>query len=437
MKRWLVVSLVLLALLVLLAPGIVGRLAETNIEENISWAESESPGVTIETESFERGWFTSEGRHRVVLDGGRFRDAANQYQEATGNPELPSLIIDTQLEHGPLPGGSLFPGLATSVSTFQVDPGNGELFDVPGTLTSKVGLTGESDSHLLLEQGSFEHDGASFAWQGVDMNVTSNPANGAITVDGEIKPWKIIAEDAVVDISAVTISANQVRSDFGFNVGSVEMQVGEITLEEDANAFSIGGISLTANTSVDDARLDANSIFNMHKVTIPMFGEVDFDMDFTLTGADAASARVIGEAVQEAQGAIDPETALANLYPEIEDELQVLFSKGFEMRLDQLDVALPQGVIATKMTVDVAESDAAASGGFNWSSVLLNTTATIDMRIPGAIYEMASMMNPQAGSLVAMGLLVPDGEDFIMNAEYAQGLVNVNGAPMPIPMPIQ
>ena len=36
-----------------------------------------------------------------------------------------------------------------------------------------------------------------------------------------------------------------------------------------------------------------------------------------------------------------------------------------------------------------------------------------------------------------MGLLVPDGDDYIMNAEYAQGLVNVNGAPMPIPMPMQ
>jgi hypothetical protein len=45
------------------------------------------------------------------------------------------------------------------------------------------------------------------------------------------------------------------------------------------------------------------------------------------------------------------------------------------------------------------------------------------------------MMNPQAGSLVAMGFLVKDGEDYVMAAEYAQGLVNVNGAPMPLPIP--
>ena len=166
-----------------------------------------------------------------------------------------------------------------------------------------------------------------------------------------------------------------------------------------------------------------------------MFGEVDFDMDLTLTGADAASIAVVGKAFQDAQGSVDPEAAFANLYPQIEDELQVLFQKGFEMRLDQFDIALPQGVIATRMSIEVAETD--DDGPFNWSSVLLNMNADLDLRIPGAVYEMAAMMNSQAGSLVAMGLLVPDGDDYIMNAEYAQGLVNVNGAPMPIPMPMQ
>jgi len=48
---------------------------------------------------------------------------------------------------------------------------------------------------------------------------------------------------------------------------------------------------------------------------------------------------------------------------------------------------------------------------------------------------MAKMMNPQAGSLVAMVILIKDGDDYVMAAEYAKGMLNVNGAPMPIPMP--
>ena len=121
------------------------------------------------------------------------------------------------------------------------------------------------------------------------------------------------------------------------------------------------------------------------------------------------------------------------IYPEIEDELETMFRRGFSMKMHKLDVTLPQGVVASRIDLNVPPMDDDAT--FEWSTVLLNMSADIDVRIPGPIYEMAAMMNAQAGSLVAMGILKQDGEDYVMEAEYAQGLVNVNGAPMPIPMP--
>ena len=434
MKKWLVAVLVILALLVLIAPGIVGRLAEQNIEENIDWAESDSPGVNIETERFDRGWFTSEGTHRVVLDGGRFADVSSEYQAATGNPELPSLIIHTELTHGPLPGGSLSPGLASTVSTFQIDPGNGQPFDVPGQLTSKVGLNGSSDSRLLLEAGTHELEEASIEWQGVDLGITSDPGPGSVTVDGEVLPWRIDAGGSVVDFSAMTISADQVRSEYGFKVGTVDLDMGKIEIVDEGAPMSIEGISLSGESSIDDDRVDAVSTFEMDRMTVPAVGEVSLNFDFALEGADAESASAIGAAIQEAQSSTDPEAALANLYPSIEDDLGVLFDKGLDMRIDRLDISLPQGVVSTRINLSIPEGN--SDGDFNWANVLLRMTGEIDLRIPGPIYQMAAMMNAQAGSLVAMGILVQDGEDFVMNAEYAQGLFNVNGAPMPIPMPM-
>ena len=432
-KRWLVVLLILLALVVLITPGIVGRLAEQNIADNIEWAESDSPGVNIETERFERGWFTSEGTHRIELDSGQFREAAQEYQAATGNAELPSLIIETSLAHGPLPGGSLAPGLATSLSTFSIDPGNGEVFEVPGTLISRVSLGGESDGHLVLDPGVADFEGGTISWDGVDLKFVSNPSTGALAVDGDIEPWSVAANGTMAKISAISLSANQTRSAYGFNVGTAVVESGEITLEEDGSAFSIRSIAFSADTAIRDERLDAASTFAINAMSVPAFGDVDFDMDFTLTGADAASVGVIGAAVQEAQSAVDPEAALANLYPQIEDELEVMFKRGFDMRLERLDITLPQGVIASRLNISVPETDDDAP--LDWSSVMLNMTGNLDLRIPGPIYQMAAMMNSQVGSLVALGVLVQDGEDYVMNAEYAQGLVNVNGAPLPIPMP--
>jgi uncharacterized protein YdgA (DUF945 family) len=171
----------------------------------------------------------------------------------------------------------------------------------------------------------------------------------------------------------------------------------------------------------------------MKRIAVPAVGNVDFEMDIAFSDIDAESAAVIGKALQDAQGSADPEAALEAIYPEIEDEVQTMFRKGFSMKMDKLDVTLPQGVVASRIDLDVPPMDESAA--FDWSTVLLNMTANVDIRIPSPIYDMAAMMNAQAGSLVAMGILKQDGEDYVMEAKYAQGLFNVNGAPMPIPMP--
>ena len=294
-------------------------------------------------------------------------------------------------------------------------------------------MNGASHSRLLLEPGSFDHETTTFEWQGADMTVDTNPSTGTISVDGEIKAWKVAASDMVADFSAISITADQHRSDFGFNVGSVEMNMGPISLVEDGAELSIESLSLSAESSINDDRMDGHSVVVIDTVNIPTVGTIDIAMDMAMERVDAASIAVIGKAIQEAQSAPDPEAALANLYPDIQEETETLFHKGFSVRMDKFDVALAQGVVSTKFNLDVPES--AADTDFSWSTVLLTMSASIDLRIPGTIFEMAAMMNDQAGSLVAMGVLVPDGEDFVMDAEYAQGLINVNGVPLPVPIP--
>lgn len=432
-KKWLVAVLIALALLLLVAPGIVGRLAEQNIEENIDWAEGDSPGVNIRTERFERGWFTSAGVHRVVLEGGQFAEATLAYRESTGNNELPSLVITTDMAHGLLPGGSLRPGLASTVSTFQIDPGNGELIDIPGRLTSNVGLAGDSDSRLLLEAGTHQIDDAAIEWQGMDMNFISNPGPGTMAVEGEISPWRIAVDDTTVDVAATSIKADQVRSDYGFNVGTFDLEMGRVEVIEDGMPFSINSVSLTGDTSIEDDRLNARSAFAVNTMAIPAVGDVSLDVDFDISGADAAASGAIAAVLQEAQSAPDPEAALANVYPQIEDDLGTLFAKGFTVNMDKFDVTLPQGTVSLAMDISMPVSD--AGGPVNWSSVLLQMNGTLDVRIPASIFQMAAMFSPEAGQMIAMGILVQDGEDYVMNAEYAQGLFNVNGTPMPIPLP--
>jgi len=69
-NRWFLALLLTLAVIVLVSPGIVGRLAEKSVEENLDFVASENDEIVVTTESFDRGWFTSEGRHRIELRDG-------------------------------------------------------------------------------------------------------------------------------------------------------------------------------------------------------------------------------------------------------------------------------------------------------------------------------------------------------------------------------
>jgi len=94
MQRWLVILLVILALVILISPGIVGRLAEEKLADGIAWTELDSPGVKIATETFERSWFTSEGRHRVVFEDGQFQEATEIFSAATAGSPFDQRALD-------------------------------------------------------------------------------------------------------------------------------------------------------------------------------------------------------------------------------------------------------------------------------------------------------------------------------------------------------
>ena len=440
MKRWLVILLVALAVIILVSPGIVGRFAEKNLEQDIEWVESESAGIEFQSESFDRGWFTSEGRHRVVLSGATFRERLRNYQNKTGNEDLPTLIIDTHLDHGLIPvaslgrdSGSLMPGLATTVSTFQFDPGNGELVPIPGSLFSNVSLTGATDSRFLLEAGSFEEDEVRVRWQGADIAVRIDRSNGAFAVNGQVDPLSVSDNSDTVHIGAISVSAEQVESAFGFNVGTAKLELDSLVVESSSSPVTVGKVSFSADANIDDVRLNFRSKTAVDGMVVPGMGDMSFVLDVAIEGLDAASMQVIADTFKKAQGAGNPDDALREIFPQIEGDLQKLVSSGAEIHIDQLDMTLPQGKVTTRFTVAVPEGDSGAD--FSWSSVLLTMTASADIRMPSALLEMAQTMNPQVGALVAMGILIRDGDDYVMAAEYAQGLLNVNDAPFPIPIP--
>ena len=88
---------------------------------------------------------------------------------------------------------------------------------------------------------------------------------------------------------------------------------------------------------------------------------------------------------------------------------------------EPLDVLLPKVI---DLIFEAVKPDRAA---------LLALDATLDLRVPAELMDVAIALDPQINAAVGMGFLRSNGDIYEMQAAFEDGLLTVNGAPMPIP----
>jgi uncharacterized protein YdgA (DUF945 family) len=434
-KKSVVAVLVLLAVVVLVSPAIVGRMAEKSMGENLNWAVSESGEVRVTSEAFARGWFSSEGQHRVELRDGELLTAIQTLSGPVEASDLPVLVISTHIDHGLIPvtsmsrnKGSLSPGLGSAVSTMRVELPDGEAVDVPGTIYSKLSLGGDLHSNYLLEAGQHAEGGMTATWGPTDINVTTDPVSGEAAFKGAVGPLSVIADNQTMNLAALTFEGQHAPTKFGIAVGNVEFALDDLAIMVDSNQPSgVKAMSVMASTDIDGDDINASATMNMMSQDLPGLGEVAIDMVFDLSGADAAAMGRVQQTLESIGASQDPMA----MYSAVEDDLKALFASGFDMNFNQLDVTLPQGTVSSKMLFSFSEEDSAT---FDWSSLLLGTEASIDLSIPEAVVEMLVQANPEAAMVIGGGYLVLRGDAYEMKAQLKKGLLTVNGAPIPIPL---
>jgi uncharacterized protein YdgA (DUF945 family) len=181
-------------------------------------------------------------------------------------------------------------------------------------------------------------------------------------------------------------------------------------------------------------RANGTSSLEVEGLVLPDLGIIGFGLDLAVNRLDAASVQRIRATLDAAREAGElGQGELGGIYPHIERDLQSLLQAGAGLRVDRFVLSLPEGQLTATLRFDLPEADPGA--GFSWPALLLALKASADVRVPAAMVEMAQEANPQqAGTLVAMGILKREGDAYVVKAEYAQGLVTVNGAPMPIPL---
>jgi len=429
-----VIALILLAVLIIIvSPGIVGRLAEESVGDNLNRVARQDGELVVTSEGFDRGWFSSEGQHRVAIGDGQLRAVMSAAGDAA---DYPVLVINTHLDHGLIPvssmrreEGSLAPGLGSAVSTLSVEM-DGETIELPGTIYSKIGLGGGLDSRYIVEAGTRIVDDGEVTWQPTTVRILSSAGSGDIEFEGDVGALTFGNADQVVAIDGLTFSGERARTDYGFKVGDIDMRIGAMTLTADGIAAGgMQGLSVKASSSVDDGSVRAAGRIEISGQRVPEFGDVSMIADVAFDSVDAVALGAVSRRIDEyeAAGEVDPMRILSGMQPEFKD----LFAAGLNLNVEQFDVALPMGTVEAKMAVEIPGADRAS---FEWTSLLLSTIASLDLRVPDEIVQFATSMSPEAGAMIGLGYLRKEGEVYVMEAEYKKGLLTVNGAPVPIPL---
>lgn len=432
MKKGIVALLVILALVVLVSPALVGRLAEQSVETQLQWAADENREIVITSNRFDRGWFSSEGQHRVSIGNSPAGITFKQDFGFEPDEPTPALIIDTRLDHGLIPvssinreEGSLMPGLGRAVSTLSVEMPDGKVTRLPGAVYSTVGLDGGMTSHYFLEAGSMNDA----SWGPGDLKVEADAGAREISVKGGFDSFTFQSKDEnTFALGKFDVSSDMEMTDYGYSVGDMAFSIDTINITSSGTSVSMGPINLDADTEIDGDRVNAKTTMDFAMAGMPPIGDIAWAMDVTLNGLDAGAAGRLQRSLENAGDVEDP----MMLYGMVESDLLDLAARGFEMRFDKLDVTLPQGTVFTKLNFSLPESDRQS---FSWPGALLALEADADIRIPVALYEFATMMNPQVNAMVAMGFLKKNGDNYEMAAAYKKGLLTVNGAPVPVPIP--
>ena len=432
MKKSVVALLIVLALVVLISPGIIGRLAEKSVDDNLNWAAAERNDIVVTSAGFDRGWFTSAGQHRIELREGELRDMLFAAFDMAVTDSLPVLIIDTRLDHGLIPvssmardHGTLMPGLGSAISTLGIEFADGSVVDLPGTIFSNVGLTGALRSNFVLEPGGVDVADARLDWGKADFVITTSPANGDIGVSGQLGSFAVAADGETVIVDTLAVSVDHAATPFGFTVGPAKITLKSVAVISVADTTTIGPIFVDSDSAIDDGRLNANVTFRMENAPVPNFGAANMEIVARFENVDAAA---LGQLRRSVEAMSTDDAAMID----IEDDLHRLMASGLEWHFDQLDIELPLGQITSRISAVVSESDA---GDFTWTSALLSLDASADISLPVAFVDMLTEAYPEMHAIIAMGFLRRKGEYYAIEAAFEKGLLTVNGAPMPFPMP--
>jgi uncharacterized protein YdgA (DUF945 family) len=437
-------------------PGFVGIEAQRDYESLV--AQLESAGYRLEEQSYARGWFRSEARLRVALP---------EPHAAGAGPALPSVVLRSQVVHGPFLGGDRLPfGLARIETEVGLD--DRLLLAASPEAPVQVFFGFDGRGELLLQAPARQIElvdgqvSADFAGVNGRVRFASGraEAQGFVAVPG----LRLAAADGgLAELRGARLDLAIEPGPSGLPTGGWRMEIESLKAggrSGDPAALSIEQLEVQGDSREQTGEVAVTADYRAAAVLVADQRYGPFDVRLRVAHLPATALVKLRDAVTEARGGpLPPEAAATAALLPLVDEL---LAADPLVALDRLQVDTPAGRIEGQFearAVGLRFADAARLGGVGLLSKL---DGSASLRVPERLLRAAfrqqalarlagagqggeeradheaeadRLADQQLATLLAQELAVKEGDRIATVASWRNGLLTVNGKTIPLALP--
>ncbi len=432
MKKLLTTLLIIVVIAAIALPKVIGsqgRKAHNNFFQE--QAQTLIPGVTVESEKINDGWFNSEGQHRVKLSQAAVRKMFPMVKDIKFKQEL-DLLVDTKFHHGPFAftalgskGGSFSPVLGVSESTFKIDSPKGQVA-LPGKLYTQVDTFGDGGKAIyVIEEYKHESDDATINFDGLNIEFDVDNKGTVLDREGKAGTLSIKGKNGGEMLLTGMNFDSELDKEHGMWFGDTDFEFDTIKFSDDSGMnFSISDVKLSGGNDGSAQKFDSAAKFSIGEFVVSDMKFEDFTLNYAISNLDTEAMAKISEASQ--QGVTGSATVM--------QEMKKIVERSPQININELSLKTPGGKIEASLDLGLPDE---VDMSFFPLSLLPQIQGNGAVRIPEGVVPMLDQFKPGLGAqldmLGQMGMLEKKGNDYIAKLKMQDGSFTVNGNAVPLP----
>jgi len=436
LKRILVIVFGAALLVMSAAPPLIGGMIQGRQQHLLGRLSMVLAGSEPAIDSYQKGWFTSRTRHRLLLSDERFVSVAQMLAEPGESGPPAALIIDTVIAHGPWPMLEGWPALARMRSTLILEGADGAQTTLPVVAVTRIGFGGGGHTRVNAEEllKPMANSQGVFSFGGADISVAFDRNAAKLKSSGVVGPVKVEGINGLMESGQLTFSSDTRPTGFGFRSGSSQVAMESfVFVDYLGREVSGSGFELALEASANDATVNYATHVALAQIQAQGGAPVAINFDLSLDALDAVMFGALLQRVEQGFGVRPPGTEIASLV-----------RPGTGLRVSGLNLRTGDGHAFLDLQLQVPAEEARpikdgadllsvieGEGQLRLNRRMLNSALGVKPGTPG---HAGGPDDADPIGLIAQGYLRVAGDDLVSDLRISGGLITVNKLPLPLPM---